>query len=67
MLHPCCHCLKPQADIIIDESYAENPTVYDPAALLKTWAVTEAEAATLPAWTNKKVGAACRITHQGGV
>lgn len=44
-----------KADIIIDESYAENPTVYDPAALLKTWAVTEAEAATLPAWTNKKV------------
>ena len=44
-----------QADVIIDETYAENPTTYDSAALLKEWGLTEAEAATLPAWANKKV------------
>lgn len=50
-----------QADVIIDETYAENPTTYDSAALLKDWGLTEAEAASLPAWANKKVGrcAAC--------
>ncbi|PRW56963.1 flagellar associated [Chlorella sorokiniana] len=44
-----------KADVIIDETYAENPTTYDSAALLKDWGLTEAEAATLPAWANKKV------------
>lgn len=44
-----------KADVIIDETYAENPTTYDSAALLKDWGLTEAEAASLPAWANKKV------------
>ncbi|KAI7839391.1 hypothetical protein COHA_006792 [Chlorella ohadii] len=44
-----------KADVIIDETYAENPTTYDSAALLKEWGLTEAEAAALPAWANKKV------------
>ncbi len=49
--------LSLQADVIIDETYAENPTTYDSAALLKEWSLTEAEAAALPAWANKKVRA----------
>lgn len=44
-----------QADVIIDETYAADPTAYTPDALLKVWGLTTQEAATVPAIAAKKV------------
>ena len=41
--------------MIIDETYAADPTAYTPDALLKVWGLTTQEAATVPAIAAKKV------------
>lgn len=42
--------------MIIDETYAMDPTAYTPDQLLATWNMSADELAGVPAWANRKVG-----------
>ncbi len=41
--------------MIIDETFADNPTTYTIDSLLKVWGLTAQQAAAVPAFADKKV------------
>ena len=50
--------------MIIDETYAADPTAYDGAAALEEWGFTAADMAEVPAAAASKVSASVRPVFQ---